>query len=252
MLLFFVFIAIFVSCAKNIEEELFSSDPSLKSVQVVETELPCPIVNIVVVESTVTVSWNPIQNAIGYEVIFGGDYAVSGESNTVSISLERLGLQDGNYSVKVKALANPEYWYFINSPYSDEVFFTINVEPVVPPVNEVLCSYSQGYYFGNKKPWSTPIVSVGGYTYTESEARAIWNAKNGKGGIADSKKAFCQIVAIALSGTTDPEVLDHVATAENWLFGLGKLSPSNLPTGNKDASNAAGCIGDWIDSNHCD
>lgn len=248
----FIGFAMLISCSK-IEEEVIVGEPRLK-VAPLETVLATPVVTVIVTEAEVTVSWTAIQNAIGYEVIFGGDYLVNGEANTTSLSITRPGLQNGNYTVKVRALANPEYWYFVSSPYCADLLFTINVivPPTDPPVQEVLCSYSQGFYFGNKKAWPAPTVEVAGYTYTESEARAIWGAKNGKGGITDSKKAFCQIVAIKLSGTTVPEVLGYVAIAEAWLATVGKLSPSNLPSGNKDVSNAAGAISEFINGNHCD
>ena len=96
-------------------------------------------------------------------------------------------------------------------------------------------------------------VTIGGYDYTEAEGRAIEEVLNA-GGLLDSKKAFKQVAAIKLSGSTvsiSASVWADVAICENWLSGLGKLSPTNLPTGYSAASEAAGRIGDWINANHC-
>lgn len=122
-----------------------------------------------------------------------------------------------------------------------------------PVIEETSCSLSQGYYFA--KPdlvWSS-TVTIGGYTYTQAEGKAIWNTSN-KGGIRDSKAGFTQVTAIKLSTasiSTSASVWADVAIVETYLAGLGKLSPTNLPTGDTAAKEAAGRIGDWIDNNHC-
>jgi hypothetical protein len=125
------------------------------------------------------------------------------------------------------------------------------------------CSLSQGYWFASPvsaqsgtaiKKWSSSGVTVGGHTYSEAEGRAIWGTSN-QGGIPDSKSGFHQVAAIKLSGSTvspSASVWADVAIVEGWLSGLGKLSTSNLPTGNTAAKAAAGRIGDWINANHCD
>lgn len=116
------------------------------------------------------------------------------------------------------------------------------------------CSMSQGYWFASPAAvWPSTGVTVGGHTYTEAEAKAIWNTSN-QNGLADSKKAFTQLVAIKLSVSTignNASVWSEVAVAESYLSTLSKLSPSYLPTGNSAASNAAGAIGVWINTNHC-
>lgn len=113
---------------------------------------------------------------------------------------------------------------------------------------------SQGYWFASPAAvWPSTGVTVGGHTYTEAEAKAIWNTSN-QNGLADSKKAFTQLVAIKLSASTignNASVWSEVAVAESYLSTLSKLSPSYLPTGNSAASNAAGAIGVWINTNHC-
>jgi hypothetical protein len=117
------------------------------------------------------------------------------------------------------------------------------------------CSLSQGYWLASPvAEWPANGVTVAGYNYTEAEAKAIWNATN-KRGLADSKKAFTQLVAIKLSSATitaNATVWANVAIAENYLSTLNKLSPVYLPTGNSSASAAAGAIGNWINANHCD
>ncbi len=123
---------------------------------------------------------------------------------------------------------------------------------------EEFCSMSQGYYFASPHPWPSPgEVEIGGYTYTEAEGRAIWNTSNA-GGISNSKKAFTQVAAIKLSGVQDPAVLEKVYIIESWLANIGKLEPGYLPnqTGADislygNAAQAAGWIGDWINTNHC-
>ncbi|MFM6976966.1 MAG: hypothetical protein ACKOW2_09000 [Sphingobacteriaceae bacterium] len=122
------------------------------------------------------------------------------------------------------------------------------------PVVDNSCSLSQGYYFAKPDLVWASTVTVGGYTYTQAEGKAIWNTSN-KGGIKDSKAGFTQVTAIKLSSATispSASVWVDVAIVENYLSGLGKLSPTNLPTGNLAAKEAAGRIGNWIDTHHCD
>jgi len=122
--------------------------------------------------------------------------------------------------------------------------------PIVP---EVTCAFSQGYFFAKPDLIWASNVTIGGYTYTQAEGKAIWNTSN-KGGIRDSKAGFLQVAAIKLSGTNVAQtasVWADVAIVENYLSGLGKLSPTNLPTGDAASKAAAGRIGDWIDQHHC-
>lgn len=116
------------------------------------------------------------------------------------------------------------------------------------------CSMSQGYWFASPAAvWPSAGVTVGGHTYSEAEAKAIWNTSN-QNGLSDSKKAFTQLVAIKLSASTisaTASVWGDVAIAEAYLSTLNKLTPSYLPTGDAAASSAAGAIGNWINNNHC-
>lgn len=116
------------------------------------------------------------------------------------------------------------------------------------------CSMSQGYWFASPAAvWPSAGVTVAGHNYTEAEAKAIWNTSN-QNGLPDSKKAFTQVVAIKLSSATiggNASVWSFVTTAEAYLGTLNKLTPSYLPTGNAAASNAAGNIGNWINTYHC-
>ncbi len=123
-----------------------------------------------------------------------------------------------------------------------------------PIVEENSCSLSQGYYFAKPNLVWAGTVTIGGYTYTQAEGQAIWNTSN-RGGIKDAKKGFLQVAAIKLSGSSvgpSASVWADVTIVENYLAGLGKLSPINLPTGNAAAKAAAGRIGEWIDNNHCE
>jgi hypothetical protein len=127
---------------------------------------------------------------------------------------------------------------------------------------EQTCSFSQGYFFASPHAWPQPgTVTVGGFTYTEAEGRAIWDCSNA-GGIRDSKKGFTQVVALVLSKafpTGDAGIDADVMTIQNWLTTKGKLvACTNLPNQTAaeiltfgNVANAAGRIGDWINANHC-
>lgn len=125
----------------------------------------------------------------------------------------------------------------------------------VPPSEGEGCSMSQGFWFASPvSVWPETGIKVAGYSYTKAEAIAIWNTSNA-GGIPDSKKGFLQVATIYLSGATvyhAASVWTDVAIVEDWLSTLGKLSPTNLPTGNSVVGSAAGRIGDWVDENHCE
>jgi hypothetical protein len=133
------------------------------------------------------------------------------------------------------------------------------------------CSYSQGFYLaspvsaGDAYPgWggiNGGTVTVGGYVYTEAEARAIFRASN-KGGIADAKFAFQQAVAIKLSGAFvyNTDVWDWVDIIDNYLSGYPKLTPTNIGSNksrpswvwNTDIKTAGSNISTWINEHHCD
>lgn len=128
-------------------------------------------------------------------------------------------------------------------------------------LDQEYCSYSQGYFFASPHLWPEPgTVEIGGYTYTEAEGRAIWNASNA-GGIPDSKKGFCQLAALKLSGGVPPEMVPYADIIELWLSAQGKLSSTNLPdqvfnpgdftSEELKVKYAAGQISDWINANHC-
>jgi hypothetical protein len=121
------------------------------------------------------------------------------------------------------------------------------------------CSYSQGHWFN--KPGLVWTVSIGGFSYDETEGRAIWDASN-QGGIKDAKRAFTQLAAIRLSGVdeTNPAISAAITTIDNWLASLGvKLTPTTLVDQTSaeitlygNASAAASTISSWINANHCD
>jgi hypothetical protein len=121
-----------------------------------------------------------------------------------------------------------------------------------PVVDGESCSFGPGKYFS--KPdyvWSSN-VSVGGYAYTQVEARAIYETPN-RGGIRDSKYGFIFAVVIKMSESTISQtspVWDDVRIIEDYLGRAGKLSPSNLPTGNEATKNAAERISRWLGLNN--
>lgn len=97
-------------------------------------------------------------------------------------------------------------------------------------------------------------VNVAGYSYTESEGRAIYNAMNGNNP-AESRTGFIHIAALKLSGTNyslDPDLNSAVTTVETWLATRGKLSPTNLPAcTNVAVKNAIIYIDRWIKMYTC-
>lgn len=113
------------------------------------------------------------------------------------------------------------------------------------------CAQPVSYYFAKKYIWRSNVV-IGGYTYTQSEAKAIYNTPDKKA-IADSKFCFLQLIPIKLGATvySTAPIWDDVARVENYLSQLNKLSPKNLPTGNPEARAAAERLKVWIDSHRC-
>ncbi len=115
------------------------------------------------------------------------------------------------------------------------------------------CAYPSKYFFSKQgSAWSSVIV--GGYTYSQAEAKAINSTNFKKGIVNDAKKCFLQVLAIKLSGNNvspSASVWADVAIANNYLSTLGKLSPTNLPSGNPVASAAADRISTWINAHNC-
>ncbi|GAC1420258.1 MAG: hypothetical protein NVS1B13_23290 [Flavisolibacter sp.] len=124
-------------------------------------------------------------------------------------------------------------------------------QSVEPPT----CSKSVATFFGidpnsgMQLPWAVPTVTVGNYGYTETEARAIGKVPDNYGNAQDSKYAFMRVATLKLSYTNylaSPTLAPAVATIESWLATVGKLSPTNLPTGNAAARSASATIDNWI------
>jgi hypothetical protein len=112
------------------------------------------------------------------------------------------------------------------------------------PTDEIStgCSFGQGYYFSKDDfVWSSN-VSVGGYSYTQAEAKAIYETSN-KGGVRDSKYGFINVVVIKMSEAT----ISRTATV--W---ADLLIVENLPTGNSAVRDAAKRLNTWIDTHRCD
>ena len=93
-------------------------------------------------------------------------------------------------------------------------------------------------------------VTIGGKNYTEAEGRAIFHCYTGAT-MPDSKNGFINLAALKLSSTAfgqakDASLVMAVNTIETWLLTKGKLSPTNLPTGNAAVRNAANFLSNWI------
>jgi hypothetical protein len=135
----------------------------------------------------------------------------------------------------------------------------LSTVPATEPDN--LCSMPVNNFFWidpanpNGAYWRSPSVTVGGYTYTEAEAKAIGNCADGNGGVVkESKYSFMRVATLKLSGTEytlSPSLNPAVATIENWLATVGKLSTTNLPSGNAAIKTAQETINTWIDSHGC-
>jgi hypothetical protein len=142
--------------------------------------------------------------------------------------------------------------------------FTYNKGNCEPPD---ICSKAVHYFFdstlnGENIIW--PIVSgttllnagnvtIGGYSYTEDEGRAIYGAID-INGMPDSKNGFTNVATLKLSHTDysqEANLLIAVNTIETWLSTCGKLSPTHLPTNNSTVKYAADYIHAWIGYHIC-
>ncbi|MFM6976965.1 MAG: hypothetical protein ACKOW2_08995 [Sphingobacteriaceae bacterium] len=122
-----------------------------------------------------------------------------------------------------------------------------------PIIDESSCSVKPGTYFAKPDYVWRSTVTIGGFIYTQSEAKAIFETSN-KGGMRDSKIGFIYLVTLKLSESTisrNATVWTDASIVENYLSRLGKLSASNLPTGNNEARDAASRIGTWLDTHLC-
>jgi hypothetical protein len=118
-----------------------------------------------------------------------------------------------------------------------------------------------GYWFAKPNvTWPTNgTVVLGNQTYTRNEGLAIWNTSN-KGGMKNAKMAFLQASAIRLSMDMGLQQMPSglstdLATVETYLNSMPKLSATTIPANSASdsaAGAAAGRLGDWISSNHCD
>ncbi|ANE51498.1 hypothetical protein [Flavisolibacter tropicus] len=125
---------------------------------------------------------------------------------------------------------------------------TYTVQPCT--VSVPLCSMSQGYWFANGgHTWPSGSVVVGGKTYTQAEGAAIWNTYS-----KNLILGFTQVAALKLSGTaynSDAQLNQAVTTIETWLTSQSKLTATAVPEMPTNVSAAAGFIGDWINTHHC-
>lgn len=115
------------------------------------------------------------------------------------------------------------------------------------------CAYSKAHWFVDPTTVWPSRVQIGSYTYTQSEAMAIWNEPN-TNGIPDSKFVFQEVISIRLSGNSVAETASingDMIICETYLNSLGKLASNYLPTGNQTARDAADRIRGWIKKNEC-
>ena len=107
----------------------------------------------------------------------------------------------------------------------------------------ISCAYSQGYWFANRNTVWPYDVEVGGMSFTQDEGKAFWPPNT------PTRRAFTQYSAIYLSGVTVsefPELKQAMETIDDYFA-------NDYPAAaNHEVNRAAGKIGNWIDSNHCD
>ncbi|TVQ84599.1 MAG: T9SS C-terminal target domain-containing protein, partial [Bacteroidetes bacterium] len=120
------------------------------------------------------------------------------------------------------------------------------IDAVLVPEEEpevVTCAFSQGYWFARPQTVWPYDVEVGGLTFTQEEGAAFWPPNT------NTRRAFTQYSAIYLSGVTIslfPELEDAMETIDNY-FANYYPAPAGI-----QINRAAGFIGKWINSNHCE
>lgn len=150
------------------------------------------------------------------------------------------------------------------NPNSRYFCYTIK-ECETPPCPTSDCFYTQGYWFAkpNGSQWPYPYTAtLGGYTYTYQEARAIFFSSNAKTGKTDAKQAFLQGLAYQLnllsgvpSSTCNGAAAASV-TINNYFANKGKVTPTTINDKSKYPANtaiksAAGLLSDCFNANHC-
>jgi hypothetical protein len=151
---------------------------------------------------------------------------------------------------------------------------------VTPPNPNPNCTFTQGYWFAKpggyasgkgktKVPsgsqWPDNLendgISFGGFTYTYTEARAIFFGSNKKTGKTDAKQAFLQGLALKLSmyGNSQtepcPGTLDALNAIEAYFAAKAveqTANTINTYAPDADLRAAAGLISECLNANHCD
>ncbi len=126
-----------------------------------------------------------------------------------------------------------------------------------------ICSFTSDCFFGIHPyhkvvtAWITPTVTVGGIAYTEEEGRAIAVLPENPAILSNacnSKDAYLAVATLKLSNTgytLSPTIGPAVATIEAWLSTVGKISATNLPTGNATIKNATTVLNNFIKAHNC-
>lgn len=120
-----------------------------------------------------------------------------------------------------------------------------------------ICSRQTTDFFDAPHQWKDVngdeegVLTVGGYDYTEQEARYIYACSTMD---AATKSCFLQVATLKLSKTDytkEPSLFLAVTTAESWLEISGKLSGLNLPLCNLVTNQATNYVSNWITINDC-
>ena len=122
---------------------------------------------------------------------------------------------------------------------------------------ELACGYTQGYWFAKPDITWPSDVTLGEKNYNRTEGINIWNTSNA-GGKTDAKKGFLQYSALMLSiakmgGSVPSEIADDLEVIDSFFSDYGfKYDGTNISDKNKDVSNAADSISNWLNANHCE
>jgi hypothetical protein len=174
-----------------------------------------------------------------------------GGTITFTLSHTDIILSGMNILVKTGGKDNKCYKNIIGNCYG--------CEPVLPPST---CSFSQGRFFNpgnNSKHWPVDINSVTVGTTTIQKGDYTLPATSPK------MKAYFQAATLILSETVTndistttsnnlPEMPVNVKAAFDYIvtyFSTNNLNENPSTLENTNLQNAAGIIGNWIDSNHC-
>ena len=127
----------------------------------------------------------------------------------------------------------------------------------LPPVG--WCSLTQGYWFARPKTTWCQGVVFGANTYSQAQGKNIWDNAPANSAV---KHAFTQASTLQLNsfcrnqGAAIPaDILSAYNTCVSFLAGLtyNDILTGEYPADDyKELNAAAGAIGEWVNTNHCD